>query len=83
MLENHKFFPLILYFRKKKERVGSLAQTSDLARQMILLPTILFQFLLCLVSFEFSLQFMPVTRSANQSHQVQVDLKIENTLRRL
>ena len=47
---------------------------------MILLPTTLFQFLLFLVSFEFSLQFMPVTRSANQSHQVQVDLEIENTL---
>ena len=26
---------------------------------------------------------MPVTRFANQSHQVQVDLKIENTLRKL
>ena len=26
---------------------------------------------------------MPATRSANQSHQVQVDLEIENTLRRL
>ena len=35
-----------------------------------------------LVSFEFSRRFMPLTRSTNQN-QVQVDLEIENTLRRL
>ena len=44
---------------------------------------VVFLSLVCLVSFEFSLRFMPVTRSANQSHQVQVDLEIENTLHRL
>ena len=38
---------------------------------------------MCLVSFEFSLRFMLVTHSTNHSHQVHVDLEIENTLRRL
>jgi len=35
-----------------------------------------------LISFKFSWQFMLVTHSTNQ-RQVQVDLEIENTLRRL
>jgi hypothetical protein len=41
-----------------------------------------FQSLVWLVSFEFSWQFMPVTRSTNQ-RRVQVDHEIQNTLRRL